>query len=95
MFGTSATIDLLDRTVFNLRAVWRDFRGHADTAFKLSPEIDDDEIELLRKQMHQCLERRGGDVSTRARSAALGEIYLDLNDKGRLRFHCGRHELSC
>ncbi len=86
MFGTSATIDLLDRTVFNLRNVWRDFRGQADVVFKLSPEIDGEEIELLRKQMRQCLDRRGGDVSARAQSAALGEVYLDLNDKGRLRF---------
>lgn len=86
MFGTSATIDLLDRTVFNLRTVWRDFRGQADVAFKLSPEIDDSEVELLREQMHQCLQPRGGDVSARARTAALGEVYLDLNDKGRLRF---------
>lgn len=86
MFGTSTTIDLLDRTVFNLRTVWRDFRRQDTETVKFSPEISDTEIEYLRAQMRQCLESRGGDVSARARSAALGEVYLDLNDKGRLKF---------
>jgi len=86
MYGSSTTIDLIDRTLFNLRTVWRGFRGSAGVTSRLSPELADGEIEALRQQMHGCLESRGGDVSARARAAALGEAYLDLNDTGRRRF---------
>ena len=36
--------------------------------------------------MHACLETRGGEVSARARAAALGRAYLALNDVGKTRF---------
>jgi len=86
MYGSSTTIDLIDRTLFNLRTVWRGFRGGTSQNGRLSPELADGEIDDLRRQMHECLESRGGDVSARARAAALGEAYLDLNDTGRRRF---------
>ncbi len=40
----------------------------------------------LRTQLRDCLEGKGGEVSARARAAALGRTYLALNDAGRERF---------
>ena len=37
-------------------------------------------------EMRECLQGRGGEVSARARAAALGQCYLSLNDTGRKRF---------
>ena len=36
--------------------------------------------------MRDCLDARGGEVSARARAAALGEAYLALDANGRERF---------
>ena len=40
----------------------------------------------LVEQMQSCLESRGGDVSARARAAALGRTYLSLDAEGREKF---------
>ena len=77
-----------DRTVRNLRSVWRKI-GAADnyfseTSFSLNLD-DDDQIRLI-EQMRACLEARGGEVSARSRAVALGYAYLALNETGRKRF---------
>ena len=43
-------------------------------------------LDDVRGQIDACLQGRGGDVSTRARAAELGETYLVLNADGRRRF---------
>ena len=77
-----------DRTVRNLRSVWRKI-GAADnyfseTSFSLNLD-DDDQIRLI-EQMRACLEARGGEVSARSRAVALGYAYLALNETGRKDF---------
>jgi malonyl-CoA decarboxylase len=52
----------------------------------LAPDLPDDDIATLRKRMQGCLEARGGEVSARARAAALGRDYLALSPAGRARF---------
>ena len=78
----------LDRTVANLRRMWREAAGilpHRGSA-RLAAELDEAGAELVRERMRACLEARGGEVSARARAADLGAIYLALGAAGRRRF---------
>ena len=79
---------LIERTVRNLRVVWQNIAGDAydETAASLHPDLPDDDLERLKQQVDACLESRGGEVSARARAAALGRAYLSLNATGRERF---------
>ena len=80
---------VLDRTISNLRAAWRDIsssaRGFLGTTAP-SPELPPDDAERLLVRMRECLDARGGEVSARARAADLGRSYLALNSTGRERF---------
>jgi malonyl-CoA decarboxylase len=78
----------LDRTLANLRRTWREIAGDDDltAAADLGPDLPDEDMERLRRQMVACLESRGGEVTARARAAALGRAYLGLSTKGRERF---------
>lgn len=76
-----------DFTVSNLRTLrarWRDMAGASRN--HLPSILTDDAVEQLREQMQDCLETRGGEVSARARAAALGQTYLALSAAGRERF---------
>lgn len=78
----------LDRTLRNLRNAWQSIAGSeygAETA-SMRPHLPDDDIPRLRDQMLACLTARGGEVSARARAAALGRAYLNLDETGRRRF---------
>jgi len=79
---------LLDRALRNVRAGWRDI-ARATPGFGTGaprPDLPDDDADDIRRQMRECLEAKGGEVSARARAAALGETYLGLNRTGRERF---------
>ncbi len=78
----------LDRALGNLRDAWRGIAGAAyDAAAATSrPDLPEGHAERLREQMRACLETRGGEVSARARAAALGHAYLALDATGRERF---------
>ncbi len=79
---------ILDKTWRNIRAAWRSIAGSEYDAEVASrrPELPDADILKLRKQMNACLTAPGGEVSARARAAALGQAYLALNAEGRVRF---------
>jgi malonyl-CoA decarboxylase len=79
---------LLDRTLRNLKGAWRVIAGSSYDASAASsrPDLPDNDREALREQMQACLATRGGEVSARARAAALGHVYLALNQAGRRRF---------
>ncbi len=78
----------LDRTLRNLRKAWRGIAGSAydAAAASMRPDLPGEDAERLREQMRACLETRGGEVSARARAAALGHAYLALETTGRERF---------
>ena len=84
--SANITSKLFDRTLFNLRSAWQQINILSSEHPKLKPDLPDSDIILLKQQMRDCLEGKGGNVSARARAAKLGEAYLCLNDKGRLRF---------
>jgi len=79
---------VLDRTIGNLRAAWRDIAASARGAVGAPPRPDlpPEDAARLRDQMAACLDGRGGEVSARARAAALGRTYLGLTAEGRERF---------
>ncbi|KIL98387.1 Malonyl-CoA decarboxylase [Paramagnetospirillum magnetotacticum MS-1] len=71
-----------------LKGLWRDI-ARSDGAEKipaLSPGLPDGDLARLRIQMEACLDAKGGEVSARARAAALGRAYLSLSAEGRARF---------
>ena len=77
-----------DRALANLRSAWREIAGSARGVLSggTRPDLPEDDAERLRLQMMACLDGRGGEVTARARSAALGRTYLSLNPEGRERF---------
>jgi malonyl-CoA decarboxylase len=85
---TRPSAKLLERTLTNLRSAWRDVAASARGAFgaSLRPDLPEDDAERLRQQFRDCVEARGGEVSARARAAALGRTYLGLSATGRRRF---------
>ena len=53
---------------------------------EVSPELSDNDVPLIRKQIDACLAHKGGAVSARLRAAELGRAYLNLDASGRVRF---------
>ena len=78
----------VDRTLTNLRAAWREIAASAriGRTGTLRPDLPEDDAARLRRQMLACLDPLGGEVTARARAAALGRSYLALNRGGRERF---------
>ena len=75
----------LDRTFVRLVNLWRDLSDSVSGTVDATLSSDGD-VRRLREQMQACLEGRGGEVSARARAAALGRTYLGLDELGRERF---------
>lgn len=85
---TQAVGSSLLARIKGLAKLWRDV---ADTVMggetlSFAPDLPDDDLARLRAQMVACLEVKGGEVSARARAAALGREYLALSAEGRRRF---------
>jgi len=79
-----ATPSFLHRT---LRGAWRAIAGVArGKSPDIAPDLPPGNIPRLRKQIRECVEVRGGEVSTRARAPALGATYLSHTKDGRRRF---------
>jgi len=77
-----------DRALRNAKSAWDKIASDNDgtPSISASPELNDQDKEGLIKHMQACLDRRGGEVSARKRAAALGHVYLSLNETGRRRF---------
>ncbi|MEC8793318.1 MAG: malonyl-CoA decarboxylase, partial [Pseudomonadota bacterium] len=88
MAYTDQQSGFFDRTMENLRRAWTGLSGQTwqRRGGDLREDLPEDEVDLVRGQMRECLEARGGEVSARNRAAELGRSYLALNDTGRTRF---------
>ncbi|MTJ84149.1 MAG: malonyl-CoA decarboxylase [Telmatospirillum sp.] len=78
----AANSSLFDR----LRGVWRDIAQSLGKTGRIDPDLGAEGLPLLRSQVLECLEGRGGEVSARAHAAALGRSYMALTVDGRQRF---------
>ncbi len=86
--GTGFLDSVFDRTIGNLRHVWRDIAASARGVLSSAPrpDLSGEDADRVRTQLRECLEGKGGEVSARARAASLGRTYLALNEAGRERF---------
>jgi malonyl-CoA decarboxylase len=80
--GTS----ILQRALVNLRHAWQSLSQAHTRVARYREDLPDRDRDKLRHQIRECLEARGGEVSARARAAALGYAYLNLSPVGRQRF---------
>jgi len=76
----------VERTLSNLGAAWRDIAQSAARTVGLAKAPASHRLTSLTRLMQDCLEARGGEVSARMRAASLGQLYLELDAKGRERF---------
>ena len=78
----------LSKAFANLRDLWHGIAdaGYSAETASLRPDLPDGDVDRARRQMRECLESRGGEVSARGRAAALGRAYLALDATGRRRF---------
>ncbi len=72
----------------SLRGAWRDIAASARGRLgnQTRPELSREDAERVRRQLRDCLDGKGGEVSARSRAAELGRTYLALNTAGRERF---------
>ncbi len=79
---------LFSRALANLKGLWHGIAGagYDAEAASLRPDLPQGDLDRVRRRMRECLESRGGEVSARARAAALGRAYLALDATGRRRF---------
>src|SRR5580700_2230395 len=80
--------NVVDRTLSNLRNVWREIASSTRGVLSGTPRPDlpEGDAAQLRQQMQSCLDASGGEVSARARAAELGRTFLGLNRAGQERF---------
>lgn len=85
---TQAVGSSLIARIKGLAKLWREVADAVTggETLNFAPDLPDDDLVRLRAQMAACLEARGGEVSARARAAALGREYLSLSQDGRRRF---------
>jgi malonyl-CoA decarboxylase len=60
--------------------------GNGIKPVSLDPDLPEADVKILQKLMRECLDGKGGEVSSRARAAVLGQAYLNLNTSGRKRY---------
>jgi malonyl-CoA decarboxylase len=79
---------LLDRTLRNLRRAWTDLSDTTRNYISRQPRPDlpDDDLARVRDEMEACIDGVGDEASVRARAAALGQVYMGLDQVGRKRF---------
>ena len=82
---------ILGRTRGLIRRALRDVVESASSltnrsGLTIRPDLPDDDLARLQKQINASLSGRGGEASARMNAADLGHHYLELNKQGRLRF---------
>ena len=76
-----------NRLFSNILSAWKGVSTQfSGKHLELSPYLHADEIDPLTVKISACIDGKGGEVSTRARAAELGKVYLGLNDEGRHKF---------
>lgn len=75
------------QTLVGISRAWESLSGTARAVRgTLDPDLPRADTARIVAQMQACLDARGGEVSARQHAVALGRSYLDLSDRGKLRF---------
>lgn len=77
------------KAAVNIIRTWRDVSESAKLKItgEVSPELSSkEELNFITKQIKECLEAKGGEVTARARTVELGKTYLSLNETGKKKF---------
>ena len=79
---------LSHRTLEYLRRGWSNITEAARVHItgSVREDLPEEDQQRLAKQIDECLDGAGGDVSQRARAADVGRTYLALNEEGRRHF---------
>src|SRR5262245_54823718 len=85
---TSPLSGFVDRALDRVARAFRDATTGAREVVgaPLRPDLPDDELPRLRRQIDACLDGPGGETAARARAAELGRTYLGLSAEGRRSF---------
>jgi malonyl-CoA decarboxylase len=81
-----ATENFITRNLRRLRGTWQSIAGSAPSAQGGNAGLTSRQLTELREQMNDCIVQPGGEFSSRARAAKLGEVYLGLGSRGRKEF---------
>lgn len=67
---------------------WGKIKSITRRAFtqKVNPDLIGADEAYIKKQMHECVFAKGGEISSRSRAVELGKTYLDLSKTGREKF---------
>ena len=75
------------QTLASVNNAWQEIAGTARAIRgTIDPDLPKTDTERVLQQMQACLSAKGGEVSARQNTVALGSTYLALSEKGRVRF---------
>ena len=86
--ANSSKINLIDKTIANLWKAWDELSS--STAHYISgkprPDLPQDDLIKVMAEVADCIKGNSDEASLRARAAAIGKTYLELNEDGRSKF---------
>ena len=84
----SSKTNLIDKTIANLWRAWDELSS--STAHYISgkprPDLPQDDLIKVMAEVADCIKGKSDEASLRARAAAIGKTYLELNEDGRSKF---------
>ena len=86
--ANSSKTNLIDKTIANLWRAWDELSS--STAHYISgkprPDLPQDDLIKVMAEVADCIKGKSDEASLRARAAAIGKTYLELNEDGRSKF---------
>ena len=80
--------NLIDKTIANIWKAWDELSS--STAHYISgkprPDLPQDDLVKVMAEVADCIKGKSDEASLRARAAAIGKTYLELNEDGRSKF---------
>jgi len=84
----SSKTNLIDKTIANIWKAWDELSS--STAHYISgkprPDLPQDDLIKVMAEVADCIKGKSDEASLRARAAAIGKTYLELNEDGRSKF---------
>ena len=86
--ANSNKTSLIDKTIANLWKAWDELSS--STAHYISgkprPDLPQDDLIKVMAEVADCIKGKSDEASLRAKAAAIGKTYLELNEDGRSNF---------